>query len=241
MQQHNHSIKQPNDLDDFERNKLQPRKVRSTSHSRLRSSTNSAKNIVTSKSIENGKNMESILYVPIIELHSIKKSHLIVSGSVLKPYNSSLPLVNCKWFQLFVFLAVSKYGENTRPLSVQSRDAYSQTESVDDELFLKDVIIRLPSASISNSKANVVERVSEFECPVECVENNNKEDQSEEVVSKQYFIMVHCFRINAIFNSFPFLKLGKYRWCSRFGGMSHKFTVKCTEKCISRALHHRNR
>lgn len=56
MQQHNHSIKQSNDLHDFEKNnKLQQRKIRSTSHSRLRSSTNSVKNIVTSKSIENGK------------------------------------------------------------------------------------------------------------------------------------------------------------------------------------------
>lgn len=46
-------------------------------------------------------------------------------------------------FCVCVFL-VAKYdfGHNSRPQSVQSRDASSQTESVDDELFLKDVIIR---------------------------------------------------------------------------------------------------
>lgn len=32
--------------------------------------------------------------------------------------------------------------ENSRPNSVQSRDASSQTESIDDNYFLKDVIIR---------------------------------------------------------------------------------------------------
>lgn len=50
-------------------------------------------------------------------------------------------------------IAVSdvNYARKARPLSVQSRDACSQTEMVDDELFLKDVIIRLPSASILNN------------------------------------------------------------------------------------------
>lgn len=34
------------------------------------------------------------------------------------------------------------HARSVRPLSVQSRDACSQTETVDGELFLKDVIIR---------------------------------------------------------------------------------------------------
>lgn len=52
MQQHNNNIKQ---TIDFERNKPQQRKNRSTSHCELRSTSNSVKNIVSSKSIENGK------------------------------------------------------------------------------------------------------------------------------------------------------------------------------------------
>lgn len=52
MQQHNHKTKQPND---FEINKLQQRKTRSTSQSRLCSSSNSVKKIVTNKNKDNGK------------------------------------------------------------------------------------------------------------------------------------------------------------------------------------------
>lgn len=79
--------------------------------------------------------------------------------------------------------AVAKvdYGKNTRPLSVQSRDACSQTESVDDELFLKDVIIRLPSALIHNSKPNITERAAEFECPNNYIQNQNNEHKNEMV------------------------------------------------------------
>lgn len=76
-----------------------------------------------------------------------------------------------------------QYGKNTRPLSVQSRDAYSQTESVDDELFLKDVIIRLPSAKISNNNLKVTEEV-EFNCEsthVPCPLNEDKFEENEEV------------------------------------------------------------
>lgn len=36
----------------------------------------------------------------------------------------------------------SVQSDDSRPNSVQSRDAFSQTESVDDDYFLKDVIIR---------------------------------------------------------------------------------------------------
>lgn len=36
----------------------------------------------------------------------------------------------------------SAQSDESRPNSVQSRDAFSQTESVDDDYFLKDVIIR---------------------------------------------------------------------------------------------------
>lgn len=56
------------------------------------------------------------------------------------------PTLSSKLNDLFFFCVclVAKYdfGHNSRPQSVQSRDACSQTESVDDELFLKDVIIR---------------------------------------------------------------------------------------------------
>lgn len=34
------------------------------------------------------------------------------------------------------------HSDDSRPGSVQSRDAFSQTESTDDDFFLKDVIIR---------------------------------------------------------------------------------------------------
>lgn len=82
-----------------------------------------------------------------------------------------------------IFLLVSSHGEKIRPLSVQSRDAYSQTESVDDELFLKDVIIRLPSASISKSKVNKSEVKSDYECPRQHVDNENQDEHIEKVDS----------------------------------------------------------
>lgn len=56
MQQNNQYISQTNKSIDYEQRKGQlQRKVRSTSHSRLCSSTNPVKNIRNSKSIENGK------------------------------------------------------------------------------------------------------------------------------------------------------------------------------------------
>ncbi|XP_031630015.1 uncharacterized protein LOC116345099 isoform X2 [Contarinia nasturtii] len=126
MQRRNHNPNQVSDTGDFEKKQ---RKIRSTSHSRLRlSSSNSVKNIAAlSKSIEN----------------------------------------------------ISNHGEKIRPLSVQSRDAYSQTESVDDELFLKDVIIRLPSASISKNKTNKSEITSEYECTRQHVDSEDQGDHVE--------------------------------------------------------------
>lgn len=55
MQQNNQYISQANKSIDYERKGQPQRKIRSTSHSRLCSSTNSVKNIRSSKSIENGK------------------------------------------------------------------------------------------------------------------------------------------------------------------------------------------
>lgn len=55
MQQYNQNVSQANKSNEFEKERPQQRKIRSTSHSRLCSSTKSAKNTVTSKSIENGK------------------------------------------------------------------------------------------------------------------------------------------------------------------------------------------
>lgn len=55
MRQHNQHVSQDNKSIEFEKDRQRQRKIRSTSHSRLCSSTKSVKNIVTSKSIENGK------------------------------------------------------------------------------------------------------------------------------------------------------------------------------------------
>lgn len=84
-------------------------------------------------------------------------------------------------FSFFFSVTKFDYGDNARPLSVQSRDAYSQTESVDDELFLKDVIIRLPSAKISNNNYKVNEN-AEFNCMLNCPDNDaEKLDPNNEV------------------------------------------------------------
>lgn len=55
MQQCNQHVNQANKSIEFEAERPQKRAIRSTSHSRLCSSTKSVKNIATSKSIENGK------------------------------------------------------------------------------------------------------------------------------------------------------------------------------------------
>lgn len=54
QQQHNHNLNQVNDANEIDRKNPQ-RKIRSTSHGRLRLSTNSVKTIATSKSTENGE------------------------------------------------------------------------------------------------------------------------------------------------------------------------------------------
>lgn len=81
-------------------------------------------------------------------------------------------------------MSVAKFDYNykARPLSVQSRDACSQTESVDDELFLKDVIIRLPSATVCNNKEKVTKRVVDIECPLDhkVDEDNENADQGKD-------------------------------------------------------------
>lgn len=59
MQQHNQHVGQDNRSIEFEKSGHCQRKIRSTSHSRLCSSSKSVKNIPSSKSIENGeKNIE---------------------------------------------------------------------------------------------------------------------------------------------------------------------------------------
>lgn len=55
MQQNNQYISDANKPIEYEHKGSQQRKTRSTSHSRLCSSTNPVKNIRTSKSIENGE------------------------------------------------------------------------------------------------------------------------------------------------------------------------------------------
>lgn len=89
-----------------------------------------------------------------------------------------------------------QYSKNNRPLSVQSRDAYSQTESVDDELFLKDVIIRLPSAKISENEPKITEEVvlnSESNY-VHCPLKEQQYERNEEVIeynSRKYLVQLN--------------------------------------------------
>lgn len=102
---------------------------------------------------------------------------------------------------VFYIYTVTKfeYIERSRPLSVQSRDACSQTESVDDELFLKDVIIRLPSASISKSKHNIIEKAAEIECTIEHIENETKKSLTEDV-SKRSETLFNLKKITSFIN-----------------------------------------
>lgn len=74
MQQHNHTICQANDTNNYE-GKINPqRKIRSNSHSRLRSTSSSVRNIATSKSMEVGKEYKYyfLQYVPVTDRFGFK-------------------------------------------------------------------------------------------------------------------------------------------------------------------------
>lgn len=74
-------------------------------------------------------------------------------------------------------------------MSVQSRDACSQTECIDDELFLKNVIIRLPSASICDKKTiHIAEETAELDCPP-----NHSEDGEDQRQDKHERPEVHMY------------------------------------------------